>query len=162
MASSITIKDYKNNAIRVKELLPDTINDALFQNQSKIISLNQEQLYDGKAVDGNDIHPLYSEDSFFKTQTQAQGYIKWKQKITPNSSRNPDSPNLMINGYFYRSLKLILDAGNVFIVSLSAGSIGETISTKYKNIFGLNKVNQEKVNNEIIYPSIKRLIEKYL
>lgn len=162
MASSITIRDYKNNAIKVKEMIPDTINDALLKNESTIVSLNQSQLYDGKAVDGGDIHPLYTEDSFFKTQSQAQGYIKWKQKITPNSSRNPNSPNLMINGYFYRSLHLVIEGGNTFIRSISAGTLGDTISSKYKNIFGLNVKNQEKVNNDIIYPSIRQLIEKYL
>lgn len=160
--ASVTIRDYKENAIKVRYMIPDTINDALLKNESVIVSLNQQQLYDGKAVDGNDIHPLYTEDSFFKTQQQAQGYIKWKQKISPNSSRNPEAPNLFINGYFYRSLKLMVENGNVFIRTINAKDIGNNITSKYKNIFGLNPINQEKVNNEIIYPSIKQLIQKYL
>lgn len=158
-----TIRDYLTRLKTAKEQLPDAVNDALFSNEAKIVDLNKAQLYDGKTVKGEDIRPLYSEDkSYFKTQGQLEGYIKWKQKDFPNSKRNPDAPNLLINGYFYRSLNLVLDNGKMFIISVSAGKIGDAVSSKYKDIFGLNKEHQDKVNKEIIMPSINDFLKRTL
>lgn len=160
--ADVTIRDYLNKLIAVKEQLPDAVNNALFQNESKIVDLNKAQLYDGKDVSGNDIRPFYSQDSFFKTQAQAQGYIKWKQKITPNSSRNPDAPNLFINGFHYSMIGLLRKGRDVFIGVKSSNQITSSIESKYKNIYGLSPDSQEKVNKEIIIPAINNFLKNTL
>lgn len=156
----ITVEDLIANFRFVLEAIPETVKDAIFSNEKQIIRLNQNQLYDGKTNTGEDIHPLYTEDPFFKTVGQAQGYIKWKQKITPNSRRNPNAPNLFINGYYHRSLKLVDENGDVIIISTLTGEMGG-IDEKYANILGLTPSNQEIINNEIILPKIWDLLEKY-
>jgi len=157
-----TIRDYLTRLKTAKEQLPDAVNDALFSNEAKIVDLNKAQLYDGKDVSGNDIHPLYSQDSFFKTPAQAQGYIKWKSKITPNSSRNPDAPNLFINGFHYSMIGLLKKGIDVVIGVKTSNQITSSIEGKYKNIYGLNPQNQEKINNEIIIPAINEFLTKTL
>jgi hypothetical protein len=160
--SDVTIRDYLNKVITAKEQLPDAVNNALFQNEAKIVDLNKAQLYDGKDIFGNDIRPFYSQDTFFKTQAQAQGYIKWKQKITPNSSRNPDAPNLFINGFHYSMIGLLKKGKDVFIGIKSSNKITSSIESKYKDIYGLNHESQEKINKEIIIPAINNFLKQTL
>lgn len=161
MPSEITIRTYLENAILVREQLPEVIIDAMMDNRDKIVSMNQEQLYDGKNIKGEDIRPLYTEDSFFKTDAQAKGYIKWKQKITPNSKRNPNAPNLFINGYYHRSIELARNGLKVFLRSVSAGALGSELSTKYPDTLGLTPENQEKANS-LILPYVMSFVKKYL
>lgn len=157
-----TIRDYLNKLKTAKEHLPDVVNNVLFQNEAKIVDLNKAQLYDGKDILGNDIRPLYSQDSFFKSPAQAQGYIKWKQKITPNSSRNPDAPNLFINGFHYSLIGLLKKGKDVIIGAKSSNAITSSIDGKYKNIYGLNSENQSKVDKEIIIPAINDFLKRSL
>jgi hypothetical protein len=160
--AEVTIKDYLNNLNKVKEQLPDVVNDALLLNEEKIVDMNKAQLYDGKTIEDINITPLYSQDSFFKTQAQAQGYIRWKQKITPNGNRNPDAPNLFINGFHYSMIGLLKKGKDIVIGIKSSNALGSSIEAKYDKIYGLNTQHQEKVNKEIVYPSIFELINKYL
>ena len=53
--AEVTIRDYLNKVITAKEQLPDAVNNALFQNEAKIVDLNKAQLYDGKDIFGNEI-----------------------------------------------------------------------------------------------------------
>lgn len=162
MPQEVTIRDYLNNARKVRDAIPKTIVDALMKEEHRIVAMNQQQLYDGKTILDTDIHPLYTEDTFFKTPKQAYGYIKWKQKITPNSNRNPNSPNLFINGYYHESLGLVQEGQMVYIRSKTGGTLGAEITNKYANILGLYKVHQEKVDFEIVYPALGVLYAKYL
>lgn len=160
--AQVTIKDYLNNLTKVQEQLPDVVNDALLSNEAKIVDMNKAQLYDGKTIDDTNITPLYSQDSFFKTPAQAQGYIKWKQKITPNGNRNPDAPNLFINGFHYSMIGLLKKGRDIVIGIKSSNALGSSIEAKYDKIYGLNAEHQAKVNKEIVYPAIDNLIKKYL
>lgn len=156
----ITIRDYLNKLKVAKEQLPDVVNDALFQNEYNIIDMNKSQLYDGKDIQGNDIRPLYSQDSFFKTESQAKGYIKWKSKITPNPRRNPDAPNLFINGFHYSLIGLLKKGRDIVIGVKSQNAITSSIDSKYKNIYGLNSENQSKIDKEIIIPAINDFLKR--
>jgi hypothetical protein len=160
--AEVTIRDYLNRVKAAKEKLPDVVNDALLMNESKIVDLNKGQLYDGKDILGNDIRPFYSQDTFFKTQAQAQGYIKWKQKITPNSSRNPDAPNLFINGFHYSLIGLLKKGRDIVIGVKSQNQITSSIDGKYENIYGLNPDNQSKVDREITIPAINDFLKRTL
>ena len=160
--AEITIRDYLTKLKTAKEQLPDAVNNVLFQNEAKIVDLNKSQLYDGKDILENDIKPFYSQDPFFKTQAQAQGYIKWKQKITPNSRRNPDAPNLFINGFHYSMIGLLKKGKDIVIGVKSLNKITSSIDSKYKNIYGLNDKNQDKVDKEIIIPAINDFLKRSL
>lgn len=157
----VTVLNLLDSFKSIQGQIPETIEASLFSNEEKIISIQQGQIYDGKTNQNQDIRPLYTEDPYFKTPQQAQGYIKWKQRITPNSSRNPNAPNLFINGYFFNSLRLVKINSDVVVRSLAGGEIGK-LDDKYQNLFGLYEENQNKINNEIILPKIWELIEKYV
>jgi len=158
----ITVDDLIRDLKTVLEDIPQTIKDSIFSNQREIIQLQRLQLYDGTNNKGEDIHPFYTEDPFFKTPAQAQGYIKWKQKITPNSKRNPNAPNLYINGYVHRNIILIELNGEVIFSINSNVNFGDELIRKYDNLLGLNPNNQQKIENEIIIPDLWKLLEKYV
>ena len=101
----------------------------------------------------------YSEDSYFKTQGQARGYIKWKQQITPNPRRNPNAPNLYINGYVHRNIIIVKKGGNIMFDINSRIGFGEDLKNKHDNLLGLTPDNLEKINNEIIIPKIWELLQ---
>jgi len=160
--ADITVDDLLRDLKIVKEALPETIKKAILDNQKQILYLQRLQIYDGKNNKGEDIHPLYTEDPYFKTSGQAQGYIKWKQKITPNPRRNPNAPNLYINGYIHRNLIIIEVNGDLVFAINSNVNFGDEILRKYDDLLGLYPANQEKVDNEIIIPAIWELLEKYI
>jgi len=160
--ADVTTDVLLQNMRKVLDELPEVIEDAIYSNEKQILQLNKNQLYDGKSITGEDIRPYYTEDPYFKTIGQARGYIKWKQSITPNSKRNPNAPNLYINGYFHRSLRLAKESGGIFIISNLTGKMANDVVDKYENILGLTPDNLEKINNEIIIPKIWELLAKYV
>ena len=92
--------------------------------------------FDGKRPDGNDIRPYYSEDRYFPTPARAEAYKAWKQEITPNPRRNPDAPNLYINGKFHSELGVSFEPDGVEINGKTGYAIG--IVRKYgMDSFGL-------------------------
>ena len=94
-------------ALQGKEI--DFVVEAVQEEKEHILDLNREQLYDGKNNEGQDLHPTYFEDPFFKSPAQAANYSNWKDRITPNPRRTPGVPNLFINGYYYKSIVLTVD-----------------------------------------------------
>lgn len=149
------IQHYKS----ILEKIPETVESAIYENEKQIIQLQKNQLYDGKSNTGEDLHPLYTEDPYFKTQGQAKGYIRYKQMITPNPRRNPNAPNLYINGYIHRNIRIVKESGNITFDFNSNVDFAESVKAKYDNLLGLNPTNQEQVNNELIIPKIWELLE---
>lgn len=124
----------------------------------EIISMNKEQIWDGKTKNDTDIHHLYSEDPFFKTVKQANAYKMWKQRITPNSDRNPDAPNLYINGYYHSLIKgTILDN----LIELDADGFGRGFDSKYKDIYGLTEEHLNIIRNKVL-PQLLDKTKSYL
>lgn len=109
----------------------------------EIITEQRRQLLEGKRPDGNDIRPYYSEDlkpgGYFKSRETASAYAAWKGTIsTPHAAnRNPDAPNLYINGRFHSELDVEFGDRSVGIVGLTPYARG--IMDKYGNdTFGLS------------------------
>ena len=99
----------------VLEKIPETVENAIYKNEKEIIQLQKNQIYDGQNNKGEDLRPLYTEDNYFKTPGQARGYIKWKQQIKPNPRRNPNAPNLYVNGYVHRNIIIVNESGNIIL-----------------------------------------------
>ena len=139
----------------------EIIKQSILSFKEEIIKLNQNQLWDGKTFTGADVRPYYSEDPYFKTEKQAIGYRNYKQKITPNSRRNPDAPNLFINGYFH-SLIDVIDRGNYIEIGAQGfeNYFGDDLDEKFKNIYGLTDENWELIKKKIL-PDVIRRIENY-
>lgn len=155
-----TIKEYLENARNVREMIPDIIDGIIFENETLILDMNRQQMTDGQNNEGKEIRPLYSEDPYFKTAQSAQAYIRWKQIITPNTKRNPDVPNLFIDGTFHRSLQLVRVGPKIMIKGNA--SFADNIDAKYNDVLGLAPYNQERLNNEYIHPKLMQAIKQYL
>lgn len=80
--------------------------DSIIQVKDELLTLNKEQMYDGKRADGQDIAPSYFNDPYFKQPGAGQRYSAWKDKITPNPKRSSGTPNLFINGTYYDTITI--------------------------------------------------------
>lgn len=126
-------------------------------NQDEIVELNRDQLWDGKDALGNDITPSYLDDPYFKTKEAAAAYMRWKQKITPNPDRKPETPNMYINGSFYKSLKL--DPGTEDFSIKTDSPLGRKIDQKFDNLEGLTD-DSIQLAGEIIKEDLQNLFSE--
>ena len=114
----------------------------LEEHTADILELQSKQLLQGKDSKGNDIRPYYSEDlkpsGSFRTAESANRYSVWKDSLSyPYSvQRNPDAPNLYINGKFHSELDVFFDRDSV---AVTGGSMyAQRIIDKYgMSTFGL-------------------------
>lgn len=131
----------------------ETVGDVLIFFRDDIMDLQLLQLFSGKASSGEDIRPLYSEDlkpgGYFRSKETAKNYAAWKQEIPYpyQVNRNPDAPNLYINGRFHSELTVEFGADAVGVVP--ATSYAERIVAKYGlSTFGLTSGNWSVVWRE--------------
>lgn len=96
-----------NDGLQTGTLVRNTV----IRHPDDILDLQREQLFEGKRSDGQDMRPYYSEDlkpkGYFYTVESAGRYAAWKQSginYPYNANRNPDAPNLYINGRFHDEL----------------------------------------------------------
>lgn len=119
------------------------IRDVVVAHPDDILELQRIQLFEGKAASGEDIRPYYSEDlkpnGYFYSVETAGRYADWKLtgiNYPYTANRNPDAPNLYINGRFHDELGVQFLADSVGIVPLTPYAAG--IVAKYgMNTFGL-------------------------
>lgn len=144
------------------------IRDVLVLREGDILEAQQKQLLAGKDSGGEDIRPFYSEDlkpeGHFYSVESAGRYAAWKQDLTyPYSveGRNPDAPNLYINGRFYKDL-------GVQFTSDTLGIVGETayakeIMAKYgTDTFGLNYDSWEMIWESGSYDELMTMIGRLI
>ena len=161
----MSIEGLLNNARQLERDLTQgsIIRDVLTPHGAEIVDLQRTQLLEGKASDGKDIHPFYTEDlkpqGYFHTRKSAENYMAWKQSISyPKSvQRNPNAPNLYITGVFHNDLNVDFGSDSVGIVPDTA--YAANIMAKYgMNVFGLSWESWAKVWGE--YGAKDELITK--
>ena len=152
-----TLKQAYDNWNELYKMVEILAVDAMQENSDNAIESIKEQLWDGKTGKGNDIRPYYSEDPWFKSRAKAEAYKRWKQAITPNPNRNPDAPNLFINGWFYKQIS-IQKNDDELLINPGAGSL---IKEKYDDIFILQIENQKEFN-DLTRPIFFRKVRKLL
>lgn len=136
------------------------IDEALQADLSKLTGFNRLQMLDGKTKTGEDIHPTYFEDPFFKTREAAQQYSDWKDAISPPSNRRPGVPNLYINGYYHRSIGVKFTRDAYVFGSVFGDQVG--IEEKYENIYGLGGEYKHRYMTEVVRPAFRRGISAVL
>ena len=132
-----------NDGLKTGEL----VRNVVIQHPDDILELQKLQLFQGLAADGQDIRPYYTEDlkpsgRFYSVET-AKRYSAWKESgITyPYSvQRNPDAPNLYVDGRFHDDLGVQFDAQTVGIVG-TTGYSKEIIAKYGIETFGLMMAN---------------------
>lgn len=143
-----TVLDLINN---LKALDVKSIANTITSRYSNVIASNvRNQLWNGQKPDGSPITPSYLDDPHFKTRKQAEAYANWKYSggYRANTTRNKYTPNLYINGYFYRGINATVAAG-AFEVVASWNEVG----SKYKDVLGLSEPHAEKMVEENIRPA---------
>lgn len=139
------LNDLRNRVQAVNEGLTEgaLIRDTLVKHGPEILDLQREQLFEGLSSSGEDIRPYYSEDlkpgGYFRSTESAKRYAQWKEtgiNYPYTAQRNPDAPNLYINGKFHDELGVQFDVQTVAIVPTTA--YAQTIMSKYgMSTFGL-------------------------
>ena len=137
------IEDYEKYVRDFIDKVPNLVFDVIFDNDAFVIDLNRQQLMEGKTHLNEDVRPYYSEDTYFKKPGASDRYIEWKQRITPNPKRNPDAPNLFIDGTFHKTFKLDIESDSIIIYSDD-----QQIARKFDNIFGLTDDNIAELWNQ--------------
>ena len=132
-----------NDGLKTGEL----VRNVVIQHPDDILELQKLQLFQGLAADGQDIRPYYTEDlkpsGRFYSVVTAKRYSAWKESgITyPYSvQRNPDAPNLYVDGRFHNDLGVQFDAQTVGIVG-TTGYSKEIIAKYGIETFGLMMAN---------------------
>ena len=123
------------------------VRDVVVQHGEDILDLQKMQLFQGLASNGEDIRPYYSEDlkpgGYFYSVESAGRYAAWKKdgiSYPYSVQRNPDAPNLYINGRFHDELGVQFAGDSVGIVGTTGYSKG--IIAKYGiSTFGLMMAN---------------------
>ena len=123
------------------------IRNVLLNYPDEILELQKKQLFEGKASSGEDIRPYYTEDiqpkGYFHSVEAAKRYATWKQtgiSYPYSAKRNPDAPNLFINGRFHDELGVQFAADTVAIVPTTP--YAQQIVEKYGlQTFGLTNKN---------------------
>ena len=140
----------------------------LRQHEADIMEQQHIQLLEGKASDGNDLRPYYTEDlqphGYFKSQQSASNYMAWKETLNyPYSvERNSDAPNLYINGRFYSEMEVKFEADSMMIAP-SSGYAAQIMAKYGLHNFGLSALKwqvmmyDKGVKNEL-QDTIKQLL----
>lgn len=131
--------------------------EVMTANLQDLNDINLEQMYDGKTNEGKDITPSYLDDPYWYENGEKRGgfgaalaYSAWKDRITPNPRRSQDTPNLFINGFYYRSRLLSIADGKINFNS--NWSEGNSIDDKYQNINGLGGIYKIDFVNTFLRP----------
>lgn len=125
----------------------ELVRNAIVRHPDDILELQLQQLFSGLASSGKEIRPYYSEDlkpsGFFYSVESAGRYADWKLNgisYPYEANRNPDAPNLYINGRFHDELGVQFTADTVGVVPTTP--YAAKIVAKYGiNTFGLMMAN---------------------
>lgn len=122
------------------------VGDVIRRHPGDIMDYQRRQLFAGLASSGEDIRPYYSEDikpgGYFDNKADAAKYAAWKQELRYpyEANRNPDAPNLYINGKFHSELDV--DFGSEAVAVVGGTPYAKGIVAKYGlATFGLMMAN---------------------
>ncbi len=166
----MTITQLLDNARSLRNGMADggLIREVLQPHGNEIVEQQRIQLLEGKGSDGEDLHPFYTEDikpsGYFRSRESAQRYQDWKRTLSypANVHRNPNAPNLYINGRFYSEMDIRFDTDSMAIMPKTG--YAATIMGKYGiQRFGLSALKwkvmfEEKGVKDEIQDKMKEML----
>jgi hypothetical protein len=150
----MTILELRNNLLSLD--VSRKVVELYEKHSNEFLRANKHQMWDGKNPDGTDISPSYLDDPYFKTRKAAEGYARWKQRITGNPNRNKYAPNLFINGYFYSTL--ILKASEKPTIEVHDG-FGSKVASGHPKALGVSKEHLKEIADKYFLPEFFGYIE---
>lgn len=162
------INDILQRARNCKSYLDsgDAVKEHLAPKEKQILSMQSDQLLEGKRPDGNDLRPYYSEDPYFTVYGNWGGnpdaYKAWKSTNPESASawnnpkRKEDAPNLYINGKFHSELGCYFEADGILITAATPYAMD--IVAKYGNdSFGLSGERWAALMQQVLPDIVERL-----
>lgn len=155
---------------RLAEGFEGMVERIIAENQDEVEQLIREQLLAGVDGDEKELRPTYTNDPYFKEKygknwrKKAESYREWKNDITPPApskigfrGRNENTPNLIIEGMFHRSIKAEPIAGGLRIGTHGI-DFGKDVESKYKStIFKVSRT----ANKYFIKKILRKKVEGY-
>ena len=155
-----TVKDYMDIVKQVRDNIPNETESIVNRNKLLIIKLNTSQIVLGLGSDDNKLindNPIFS-GKYTKT---TELIAKKRKPIAPKKAG--ELYNFTWNGDFYRGFNFKLKKLKIYFFSTGTGANEKKdFFDGYKNIFGLNKDNQEKLNEKILKPALWKYLKRYL
>jgi len=134
---------------RLKSLDLDGLKEeAVWINRDAIIKANQSQLHLGETSVGTAITPLY----------RSRSYAEFKSLLSSYDAPNY-TPDLYLTGDFYKSMQLEVGGGEWDIYS--DDNKARDLQLKYKDIFGLDEDNLQKIR-ELVTKTFVTLLKQKL
>lgn len=145
------LDDLRTRVQAVNDGLTDMVRSTLTGHGEDVMEMQRMQLFQGKSSSGEDLRPYYSEDlkpkGYFHSVESAKRYAAWKQHTPYSAQRNPDAPNLYINGKFHSELGVDFGARQIKIAGRTP--YARVIVAKYGiEHFGLTEENWEMLFRE--------------
>jgi hypothetical protein len=154
---AITINDYLKASQFVLSNILDETERIVLKNEKEITALNIAQIEDSKGSDGLELKNS-------NTQKFKGVYTLGTNLLNP-SKKVGSKYNFLETGDFLGNFQVdilpSLTQIEIFSTGTGSGDKAEFFAG-YKNIFGLNKSNQYKLNYEIILPQLMIFIKKYM
>lgn len=145
-----TVKDYIDIVKQVRDNIPNETEKIVNTNEKFIINLNtKDQLYSkGENAKGKKLMPEYAPFTVQIKQLIGQPY---------------DRVTLFYSGNFYKEFVVSFNKANMTVSLWSEDDKTIPLMTKYGiDIFGLNKDNQQILNEKIIKPALWNYLKRYL
>lgn len=141
------LENYRDNLVSY-------VRESLEASSQELLEEQREQLFEGKASDGANLRPLYSEDlkangGYFKSPESARSYANYKAtKVNypsnANLKRDVDAPNLYINGQFHS--QIVVEFTQETMTFTSSTPKGMEIMAKYgMDAFGLEETRMQRI-----------------
>jgi hypothetical protein len=151
---AVTIRDYIKKCEFVNSKMFNEQEKIILKNEAKITNLNKNQFTDGL---GSDNRKLFNADRTFT------GIYK---PNNPNPAKiSGELYDFFETGSFIKGLRVGFKNGidkiNIFSVGQGTGD-KSIFFTGYTNLYGLDDVNAEILNFDIIYPQLMLFIKKHL
>jgi hypothetical protein len=122
----------------------DELNTIVESNTDSILQLQEDQMYEGKDIDGNDI------------ALDGRGYSKRTFEIKEAKGQPTDRVTLKDTGAFYASLQVVVENGALEITGNTDYS-AELIERTGESIFGLNQSKKEQFGENVVLPAIHQI-----
>lgn len=158
----MTTTQYLNNLKTLKNSLVSETSKIIYAHEKEITSMNIEKIDDHVGSDGQilkNTNKRYSGRYTLATQLIASVEKPLAPKIAG------DSYNWTWTGNFINNfqIEVLKNAEQIEIYSTGSGSgLKKAFFDGYKNLYGLTKEDQTKLNYDLIYPDLMKYINKYI
>ncbi len=135
-------------AIDFEQMIAETLEGV----REYIAELNRGQLEMGLGTDGANL-PSYLTDPYFKTHKQAEAYVLYKKRVSPNAQKPADVPDYYINGYTHDHIRAEVTGSELHVYNTApwAADIDKRTGNR---AFGLNEESLKVLTDERVYPGL--------